>query len=123
MTDSKLIDSSVWLEYLVHSKYKDIFETEDILYISALSLFEIKRKLMRDKFNINEITLTLEFVKKKMLIVPVSVEISEKAAELSLQYKLGAMDTLIYASAVLHPATLLTCDNDFRGLPGVMVLK
>src|SRR3989338_6829911 len=104
MTDSKLIDSSVWLEYLIHGKYKDLFETTEILHISVLSLFEIKRKLLRDKFNANEIITALEFVKKKMLLMPVSAEICNKAVELSLQYKLGVMDALIYASAILHPA-------------------
>ena len=58
-----------------------------------------------------------------MLIVPVSAEISNKAVELSLQYKLGAMDALIYASAALHPAVLITCDNDFRKLPEVTILS
>ncbi|HLD79397.1 MAG TPA: PIN domain-containing protein [Candidatus Nanoarchaeia archaeon] len=123
MTDSKLIDSSVWLEYLIHGKYKDLFETKEILHLSVLSLFEIKRKLIRDKFNANEIITALEFIKKRMLIAPVSAEISNKAVELSLQYKLGAMDALIYASAALHPAVLITCDNDFRKLPEVTILS
>lgn len=123
MTDSKLIDSSVWLEYLIHGKYKELFETKEILYLSVLSLFEIKRKLIRDKFNANQIITALEFLKKRMLIVPVSAEISDKAVELSLQYKLGTVDALIYASATLHPAVLITCDNDFRGLPEATVLS
>ena len=123
MTDSKFIDSSVWLEYLIHGKYKDLFETTEILHISVLSLFEIKRKLLRDKFNANEIITALEFVKKKMLLMPVSAEICNKAVELSLQYKLGVMDALIYASAILHPAVFITCDNDFRGLPDVTILS
>lgn len=123
MTDSKLLDSSVWLEYLIHGKYKELIETQEILYLSSLSLFEIKRKLTRDKFNEKEIIKALEYVKKRTLLVLVSAEISEKAVELSLQHELGAMDALIYASAIIQQAILLTCDNDFRNLSNVTILN
>ena len=123
MTDSKLLDSSIWLEYLIHGKYKEIIETQETLYISSLSLFEIKRKLTRDKFNEIQIIKALEYVKKRTLIIRVSAEISEKAVELSLQHTLGAMDALIYASALIQQAILLTCDNDFRALKEVTILN
>ncbi|OGY55454.1 MAG: hypothetical protein A2912_01475 [Candidatus Buchananbacteria bacterium RIFCSPLOWO2_01_FULL_40_23b] len=123
MTDSKLLDSSIWLEYLIHGKYKEIIETQETLYISSLSLFEIKRKLTRDKFNEIQIIKALEYVKKRTLIILVSAEISEKAVELSLQHTLGAMDALIYASALIQQAILLTCDNDFRALKEVTILN
>ena len=123
MTDSKLLDSSIWLEYLIHGKYKEIIETQETLYISSLSLFEIKRKLTRDKFNEIQIIKALEYVKKRTLIILVSAEISEKAVELSLQHTLGAMDALIYASAIIQQAILLTCDNDFRALKEVTILN
>ena len=123
MTDSKLLDSSIWLEYLIHGKYKEIIETQETLYISSLSLFEIKRKLTRDKFNEIEIIKALEYVKKRTLIILVSAEISETAVELSLQHTLGAMDALIYASALIQQAILLTCDNDFRALKEVTILN
>jgi len=123
MTDSKLLDSSIWLEYLIHGKYKEIIETQETLYISSLSLFEIKRKLTRDKFNEIEIIKALEYVKKRTLIILVSAEISETAVELSLQHTLGAMDALIYASAIIQQAILLTCDNDFRQLKEVTILN
>ena len=123
MTDSKVLDSSIWLEYLIHGKYKEIIETQETLYISSLSLFEIKRKLTRDKFNEIEIIKALEYVKKRTLIILVSAEISETAVELSLQHTLGAMDALIYASAIIQQAILLTCDNDFRQLKEVTILN
>jgi predicted nucleic acid-binding protein len=37
--------------------------------------------------------------------------------------KFGMIDAIILATANEHKQILLTFDNDFRGLPGVKVLK
>lgn len=43
MTEYKLIDSSIWIRYLINEEYKDIIESEGILYLSSFSIFEIKK--------------------------------------------------------------------------------
>jgi predicted nucleic acid-binding protein len=45
--------------------------------------------------------------------------ISVLAAELSATHKLHTTDAIIYATAHMHDATLITCDGHFDGLPGV----
>ena len=45
MTDSRLLDSSVWLDYLFNGNHKEIIESKEILLLSVLSIFEIKRRL------------------------------------------------------------------------------
>jgi len=121
-TDSKLIDSSVWLAYLFNGVYPDIIESDEMLLLSVMSLFEIHRKLAKIKIDSNKISRSMEFIKKRSLVIEVSKEISEKAVDFSLEFKLSTIDSIIYATSILSDATLVTLDNDFRGLKSVVVL-
>ncbi|MBI3035650.1 PIN domain-containing protein [Candidatus Woesearchaeota archaeon] len=120
-TDSKLIDSSLWLAYLFNDDYSDIIDSDEILLLSVLSLFEIKRKLLKSKVDDSKIIRSVEFVKKRSLMIPVSEEISEKAVDFSFENNLSTVDSIIYATAVFNDAVLLTLDNDFRNLENVIV--
>jgi len=120
--DSKLIDSSVWLAYLFNNSYPDIIESNEMLLLSVLSLFEIKKKLAKSKIETGKIIKSMEFIKKRSLIIPVSEEICEKAVSLSLEEDLSIVDSVIYATSILNESTLLTLDNDFRGLDNVDLL-
>ena len=122
MTDSKLIDSSVWLSYLLNGEFQNIIEHENIILLSALSLFEIKKKLAKNSMPSGKISKSMDFIKKRSIVIPISAEIAEKAAEIALANKLPAADSLIYATSVLHDSILYTIDNDFRGLKGVLIL-
>ena len=122
-TDSKLIDSSVWLAYLFNGNHADIIDSEEILLMSVLSLFEIKKKLSKSKVENNKVVRCMEFVKKRSLIVPVNEEISEKAVDFSLENNLSIIDSIIYTTSMLNESILITLDNDFTGLKNVIVLK
>jgi len=122
MTGSKLIDSSVWLSYFLNGEFQNIIESEEIIFLSALSIFEIKKKLSKNNFPHSKISESLEFIKKRSIIVPINVEIAEKAAEISLNHNLPAADSLIYSTSLLNDSILHTIDNDFRGLKGVLIL-
>ena len=122
MKDSKLIDSSVWIVYLFNGRYCEVIDSNDILLLSTLSLFEIKKKLVKSKVEENKIIKSIEFIKKRSLLVPVTIEIAEKAVDFSLDNKLPIIDALIYTTSVANESTLITIDNDFRGLKNVIVL-
>ena len=121
-TDSKLIDSSVWLAYLFNGSNSDVIDSNEILLLSVLSLFEIKKKLVKSRVENNKIARSMEFVRKRSLIIPVSEEITEKALEFSLKNDLSIIDSLIYATAVINDSILITLDNDFRGLENVNLM-
>lgn len=122
MIDSRLMDSSVWLAYLFNGQYTDIIDSDEIFLLSVLSLFEIKRKLTRNGLSNIKLAKSIDFIKKRSLIVPLSAEISEKAVDISIAHNLSAVDALIYATSLLHNASMMTLDNDFRGLKDVFVL-
>lgn len=122
VTDSKLLDSSVWLAYLFDGKYINEIESDKQLFISILSLFEIKTKLMKKKIKEKEVLEKINFIKKKSAILHLNEEIAEKAAEISAKKNLPAIDSLIYSSALFNNIELITLDNDFRGLKRAIVL-
>ena len=123
MTDSKFIDSSVWIDYLYNGKWREVIESEKIILTSSLSIFEIKKKIAVSKQKEDEIKKIIEFIKKRSLIIPIDDSIAEEAAELSIKNKLGAIDSLIYTSAIKNNSELITLDNDFRGLEKAKILN
>ncbi len=125
MTDSKFLDSSAWLSYFYaeNIKIKTVVESDDFLLSSALSIFEIKLKMLKDKRQLSEIQQSLDFLKKRSLVLSVSEDVALNAVEISFKHSLHAIDALIYASAIKKNATLITLDNDFRRLDNVVILN
>ncbi len=123
MTDSNLLDSSIWLEYFHNDAFNEIIESNTLLLLSTLSLFEIKKKLLQSKVALPNVYKALSFVKRKSLVIQCSEDIVEHAAELSIKHKLPMADAIIYATALHEKATVLTLDNDFRNLKHATVLS
>jgi predicted nucleic acid-binding protein len=46
-----------------------------------------------------------------------------QAAELHRQYKLATADAIVYATALVNNADLITCDAHFEGLPEVVLIR
>ncbi len=122
MTDSKIIDSSIWIEYFSNKKYSEVIESKELLYVSTLSLFEIKKKLLKEKINQSVISEIITFIKKRAITIPVEEIIAEKAAEISINHKLHTADAIIYTTAILNNSILITGDNDFRGLKNAIII-
>ena len=121
-TDSKFIDSSIWLAYVLEGKHKDILESSELLLISVLSLFEIHKKLLKTNVSKELINSFLSFIKKKSIIINVDEKIVERAVSFSYENNLPVIDSLIYASSIENESSLFTSDNDFRGLKNVVFL-
>lgn len=120
----KLLDSSVWLAHLLeaNTKASALIEADENLFCSLLSLFEVKKKLIKEQFMVEKVQASLEFIKKRAIIVNLSEEMVHSAVELSLTYKLSTVDALIYASALNLKAEFITADNDFRGLKDAIII-
>lgn len=122
-TEYKLMDSSAWLSYFfaASSAVKKVVDSETILYTSVISLFEIKRKLLRESYDKN-VEAVLYYIKNRSIIITLDEVISQQAADISIKYKLHVMDALIYATAKIINAELVTFDHDFKNLEHVIVL-
>jgi predicted nucleic acid-binding protein len=60
---------------------------------------------------------------RRATIAPVDESLALEAADLSLIHGLAMADSLVYATAQRHGATLVTADADFQGLPGAVVVR
>lgn len=123
MTDSELFDSTIWLDYLIKGSFKEKIEQEEIFSLSSFSLFEIKRRLLNIKeLKKTEIEEKISYIKSKSIVINLDEKIAEKSAEIAEEKQLGAADSIIYTTAILNKAILITLDNDFRNLPNVKIL-
>ena len=121
--ESKLLDSSAWLSYFFGQspKVKKIIESEEILYTSVISLFEIKRKFLKE--GIKDVDKALNFIRERSIVVELNEKIAEQASEISFKNRLHAIDSLIYATAIDVNAMLITGDKDFEGMDKVVLIR
>lgn len=124
--ESKIIlDSSAWLAYFLaeNQEVKDLVEQELFIFTATISIFEIKRKLVRDSYSSLQIEKTITFIKNRSIFVELTLELIEEAASISVEKNLAAIDALVYTSARKNNALLVTGDNDFRQLEQVKIIE
>ena len=117
----KLIDTCVWVEVLrgtpTGNFFKPLTPPPAQLLVSTMVLYELSKWLARNS-GAEEADEFMAAMLTAQVIEP-TPSIALQAAELSVTYKLHALDALIYATALEHDAELVTCDAHFKGLPNV----
>lgn len=121
--NKRVLDSSIWLHYLHNGHYKKVIDSDEMLYITTLSLFEIKRKLLKEKHSKDKIKISLDLIKKRSIVMCIDEKMADRAAEISYEKNIPTVDALIYTCALLNNAILITTDNDFRGLENVEIVE
>jgi predicted nucleic acid-binding protein len=119
-----VIDTSAWIEWLTRSSAgqtvaQHLPERQARLVPTMVQL-ELARWLVRerrDRTADEVIGLT-----HLCTIVPLSTKIALAAAEACRDHSLATADAIIFATARAYDADLLTCDRDFEGLPGVVLV-
>lgn len=116
-----VVDSSAYLEYFRNGPNVAFFapiivNTADII-VPSIAIYEVFKKIRID-LNLAAAEEAVMHMKQGKL-VNLDFEIALTSANLSIQYKLPMADSIIYATAQLHSATLWTQDRHFDGLPGV----
>ena len=115
-----VVDSCGWLQYIKGGALADSF-TEAVRsadqVIPAIVVFEVFRVLRREAAN----ALADELVDHMLTltVAPLDRELAIEAVGVSAESGLATADAIIYATALAHGATLVTCDKHFAGLPGV----
>ncbi|MDP3881992.1 MAG: PIN domain-containing protein [Nanoarchaeota archaeon] len=122
MIGYKLLDSSIWVDYFVNGRFKDIIDSDGKSLLATISLIEIRKKLRKLKIPETEIKDKMSFLKMHSLLVNLDEKVADKASQLVTEKEMLVADSIVYASALLSNAELLTVDNDFRGLQGAQVL-
>lgn len=116
-----LLDSSGWIEYFANGPGADRFAPvatdTDALLVPTIVLHEVYRWADREGGDLaaNRAVVAMQ----AGLVVPLDAELAIAAAQLARRHKLPTADSIIYATAQAHRATVWTQDEDFSDLPGV----
>jgi len=112
-----VVDSSAWLEYLAGTDRSELFaeaiEDTARLIVPAISIYEVYKKVFREK---GEDMAAQVF---GLMSLGNIVELDAALALEAARHPLPMADSIIYATALRHDATLWTQDAHFNGIKGV----
>lgn len=120
-----LVDTSAWIEWLVGSAAGGVVaahlpdQTEWL--VPTMVQLELCKWMMREMEE-EKADQVIAF-SQLCRIVSLDTEIALLAAESCRRHKLATADAIIFASARLHGAALITCDAHFEGLPDVTLIS
>lgn len=116
-----LIDSSVWLEYFAGGPqagdFAAVIEKVDRVLVPTVVLLEVTRRVMQQRDE--DSALQVAALLHQGQVVTLDAAIALSAAQLGVAHKLPLADSIIYATARQHQATIWTMDAHFADLPGV----
>jgi predicted nucleic acid-binding protein len=116
-----VVDSSAWIEYLENGPGADDFarpiEDTDALLVPAIVLYEVFKQTLRTRGEKDAHSVAVAMQQGRVVDIDCSLALA--AARISRDLGLAMADSLIFATARAHGATLWTQDDDFVGLPDV----
>jgi predicted nucleic acid-binding protein len=117
----KLADTCIWIEAITDSalgkSVKSLLKDTPNILVPTIVQYELRRWLLR--VSNQELADKVIAITRACKTIDTTESIALYAAELGMQYKLHALDALIYATALNEKATLVTCDAHFKDLPYV----
>ncbi len=116
-----LVDSSGWLEFFADGPNASFFAAPlkkvDDLIVPTISIYEVFKSVLRQRDE--SAGLQAVALMKQGEVIDLTIDISMKAAKLSLDHKIPMADSIILATGRLYQATIWTQDIDFKGLKDV----
>lgn len=123
-----VIDSYAWVEYFRGSEEgaiaREYIESKNCA-TASITIAELSEKYKRENKDFEE---DLNFIFGRTKILNLNTEIALKAGEINFEHKKkiknwGMSDSIILATAKLLNTEVLTGDEHFRDLQGVVMLK
>jgi predicted nucleic acid-binding protein len=116
-----VVDSSAWLEYLAGTDRAELFaeviEDSGNLIVPAISIYEVYKKVLRERGE--DMAAQVFGLMNLGRVVELDATLALEAARLLLPMA----DSIIYATALRHDATLWTQDAHFEGIQGVRYFR
>jgi predicted nucleic acid-binding protein len=117
VTSANVVDSSGWLEYLADTSRADFFapaiEDTANLIVPVISIYEVFKKVLRERGEHD--ALQIAGIMQSGKVIDLDIGLAIEAARLPLPLA----DSIIYATTLLHGATLWTQDDHFNGMSRV----
>jgi len=118
-----VVDSAGWLEYLTDETKANAFghylENEAAVIVPSLVLYEVYKQLAKHRGRVVADRFLSQALYRR--VVPIDETIALAAANASLDHRLLGSDAILYATARVCQAQLVTANTHFRGLPGVII--
>lgn len=114
------MDSSAWISYLMDEPTADEIGqwlSRDEQIVPTIVVYEVCKWMRREVSSRASRAVAARM--RQHTIVPLDEFIARAAGMTSLDLGLAMADAIIYTTAQLHDATLVTGDAHFDGLPGV----
>ena len=120
-----VIDTCGWIEWLTDgvlaNQYEPYMQDVKSIIVPTSVQYELYKWVNRVK-NKQE-ALKVIALTEQGKVLPLTTSISLLAGDLSLEYKLSFADAIIYATTQTEQAELITSDDHFLKLPGVVYFK
>jgi len=121
----KLVDSSGWLEFFTDGPlaqaYASHLRNPQEVVTPTVVLYEVYKVIKRQRTEEEALAAAAQVGKTR--VVALDDQVALTAADLSLAHHLAMADAIVYATALMQGATLLTSDSDLASLPGVTYLR
>lgn len=118
-----LVDSSGWIEFLgdgpLADRFAPYFEREERLIVPAIVLYEVYKKLL--SVGVSSASDRFLSAALRARVIPIDERLASLAPRISLDRRLAMADAMIYATALVAGAHLVTSDAHFQGLPEATV--
>jgi predicted nucleic acid-binding protein len=121
----RVVDTSIWIEWLINSPLKGkitpLFPEAEQCIVPTIVQLELDKWLTREVGEA-EADQVIAYT-QNCVVVDLDTKIALQAAELHRQHKLATADAIVYATAQIHNADLITCDTHFENLPHVIFIN
>ncbi|MBB5353667.1 putative nucleic acid-binding protein [Haloferula luteola] len=118
---SHLLDRSAWIECLDNGPntrhFAPILRKLPDLIVPAIVITEVRKVVLKQRTEEKAQAVTDAMLSG--IVISLDPGIATHAADLFIKHKLPLADSIIYATALAHKATVWTQDDDFKGLPHV----
>jgi predicted nucleic acid-binding protein len=114
-------DSSAWLAYFAGERNSEYFaeaiEDAELLIVPVFCVYEVFKVILREKGE--DDALQAFSAMQRGAVVDLDSDLALEAAYVGHEEKLAFADSIIYAVARRHAATVWTQDEHFSGKPNV----
>ena len=121
----RVVDTSAWIEWLIGSalgkRVAQELPAQSEWVVPTIVQLELSKWLLREADE-SRADSVIAYT-RKCVVVPLDTVVALLAAELHYTHKLATADAVVYATARVSGADLLTCDQHFEKLPGCVYFR
>ncbi|MDQ1362912.1 MAG: toxin FitB [Pseudomonadota bacterium] len=113
-----IVDSSAWLSWFADDEnaihFATTIENTKSLLVPSITITEVFKRILQQRDENSALTAIAHMRQGK--VIHLDEHLAIDAACYSVQHKLPLADSIIYATAKKHQATIWTMDADFKNL-------